>query len=403
MYLEDIKEHPYLIVSDVYEIERRSPVSCRAAVFMSLYYEDDIAYYRPYLDRIPEDIDIYIISSEKVILEHFNERRFKLVNKENRGRDISALLIAAKPYVGSYDLICFCHDKKEKTKEDKAFLDEWKRSLIENILASAVYIRNIEFLMMSESSLGMLVPPPQHGRWRQHYMSGEWGPNFERTVDLAHELGLKTILTEKEPPITYGNTFWVKPDALERLFEKDWKYEDFPQEPLPDDGEINHAIERVMQYVVEEAGYKVKITMTSTYAGHFMNVLRKDLWDTWSFTTNRYGARSMEDVYKKEQRIHFMKEFCDSHRRTYLYGGGQIAEKCLDEMGLGGIFPTGIIVSGNPETEYIRGICVRSAVSFDWGKDAGIIVAVGRTNLPEVLGVINKHENVDYMIYIDLF
>lgn len=402
MKANTIKDHQYLIIPDKYELIPRCREACKAAVFICLYYKNDISYYMPYLEGIPMDIDIYIISSERDVLDSFRSKRFHLVQKENRGRDISALLIAAKPYIEGYDFICFCHDKKEKTKEDKAFLEEWKRSLIENVLASGEYIRNIEYTMMSDKSLGMLVPPPQHGRWRKHYMLGEWGLNYDRCVELADEIGLKSVLREDDPPITYGNTFWARPVALKRLFDRDWKYEDFPGEPLPDDGEINHAIERVMQFVAEEAGYQVKIAMASTYAGHFINVLRRDLWETWSFVTEKYGARSMEDVHSIELRDRIMRGYCISHRRVYLYGGGKIAEKCLIEMGQGGLFPTGLLVTGEPESEYISGVRVTSVGDFDWGDDAGIIVAVGRRNLPEVIQTIERHGRGDYLVYIDL-
>ena len=47
----------------------------------------------------------------------------------------------------------------------------------------------------------------------------------------------------------YGTHVLVSSDALQPLFDLKLKEEDFPEEPLPIDGTIAHAIERLPVYI----------------------------------------------------------------------------------------------------------------------------------------------------------
>ena len=71
--------------------------------------------------------------------------------------------------------------------------------------------------------------------------------------------------------------FWAKTDALKKLFEHGWKYEDFPEEPLPIDGTISHAIERVLGYVAQDAGYKTGVIMTDKIAAQLLVRVQSDM------------------------------------------------------------------------------------------------------------------------------
>ena len=49
--------------------------------------------------------------------------------------------------------------------------------------------------------------------------------------------------------------FWARRAALEPLWDAGFKTEEFPQEPVPYDGTILHAVERILPSCVEAAGY----------------------------------------------------------------------------------------------------------------------------------------------------
>ncbi|MDE6734273.1 MAG: hypothetical protein K2J64_02260, partial [Desulfovibrio sp.] len=54
---------------------------------------------------------------------------------------------------------------------------------------------------------------------------------------------------------SYGNMFWYRPDALAPLWETSWRREDIPEEPVPNNGTLLHALERLPVYVAWERGY----------------------------------------------------------------------------------------------------------------------------------------------------
>ena len=56
------------------------------------------------------------------------------------------------------------------------------------------------------------------------------------------------------------------PKAMKKVFDKNWTYEDFPQEPLAVDGTISHAIERIYGFAAQAEGYYSAIGMSDVFA-----------------------------------------------------------------------------------------------------------------------------------------
>ncbi len=93
----------------------------RVALFMHIYYLDQVEYCKRYAASMPADADIYLATDteeKKLILEKafegFGGRKVKVLVVENRGREISSHFIGLKPYVGQYDYVCFAHDIQTK-------------------------------------------------------------------------------------------------------------------------------------------------------------------------------------------------------------------------------------------------------------------------------------------------
>lgn len=81
------------------------------------------------------------------------------------------------------------------------------------------------------------------------------------------DLGIDAPVSgEKSPIAPYGSVFWFRPKALAPLFDHGWQHSDFPPEPLPQDGTISHAIERIYPFVAQSAGYYPAVVMSKSYA-----------------------------------------------------------------------------------------------------------------------------------------
>lgn len=396
-------DHPYVFLPDKDRLENTRRIKKNAAVFINLYYEEQIDYYKNYLDEIPDYIDIYVISSKECVLEKFGDNRYKTIKKENRGRDISALLIAAGPFILQYDYVCFCHDKRELVPEDKTYTDEWKLNLFQNTIGTGIYIENLLSFMERNAEVGMCVPLPQHGYGRLHYLKGDWGLDYELTLGLINELGIKAELSPERLPFTFGTVFWAKSKAIQKLYTKSWKYEDFPEEPLAFDGEINHAIERIMQYLVEDAGYIVKMTVSVSYAERFMNFLRRDLSSLWDVICDKYVYYHINQIQEKFEKEKLYKtvirDYCEKYDRIYLYGAGKVADSCMKYLSEAGIFPTGILVTESDGSKYKNRVPITTIDKFDSGSGAGVIVTVGEKLLSEVLQILEQYEIKDYLVF----
>lgn len=253
-----------------------APVSegLRVALFMHLYNQDMIGEMARYAAAMPQDADLFVTTGSeetkreierafaKIACRHFEARVIA-----NRGRDVSAILVGVKDVVMDYDIACCVHDKKTGYLFPASIGETFARKCLENVLGSAAYVRGILNLFACHPRLGLLFPPePMHAGYF-NTLGNEWGPNFEQTQALSELLGLTAPLCiEKEPIAPMGSFFWFRPRAFAPLYAKDWQYDDFPPEPIGEDGSFLHAIERIRPYVVQSAGYYPAYVMNDHYS-----------------------------------------------------------------------------------------------------------------------------------------
>ena len=240
-----------------------------AIVVACLYYEDLLEESLSYLSNVPEYMDICICTSDPSLAKKAEvfcsrlEHAFVVV-KENRGRDISSLLVACREILSNYTYICFVLPRQRWE------IDLWIRNLWSSMLDSASYIENVLCLFLNHPDLGLLVPPEPVGDIMRNWYYNTWGPNFDNTVLLAERLGLSCNISRAKPPFTIGTVFWCRYEALEKLFRYGFQYEDFPEEPMASDGTLSHAIERILGYVAQDAGYDTGTVLTCDYAQYLI-------------------------------------------------------------------------------------------------------------------------------------
>jgi lipopolysaccharide biosynthesis protein len=86
-----------------------------------------------------------------------------------------------------------------------------------------------------------------------------WDENLEIAQKLATRMGLRAALPASfECPV--GTMFWARPAALAPLLRLGLTWDDYPPEPLPIDGTMLHALERLIPLVAEDAGYRYATT-----------------------------------------------------------------------------------------------------------------------------------------------
>ncbi len=373
----------------------------KIAVVAHINYTDLIPRYFSYIEKIPAYIDVYIttkgIKNIAIIqrkIEEIPRTNIRIVVPEDRGREISGLLVACKDILMKYEYLCFVHDKKSNKGEGyqtvgQSFCD----ILWENSLKNHIYIENVIKRFEDEPRLGLLAPPaPYISRLFMVGFSG-WCNNFDKTVQLAERLKLNCRLDNSAPPFIFGSTFWCRTKALRPLFETGFTYEDFEPEPMPTDNTISHAIERILPYVAQSEGYYSGIMMTAEYAALYTCNYQYML-DTIVDKVIVNNATEKECMYYSElsgrkQRIkNFIKRFSE----VFIYGAGTYGMQCLREIDEDDKEKVcGFVVSdGRKIDSEMGGIPVIELGQIYPKKDAGIIVALSYPNMLEVFPELGK-------------
>lgn len=182
------------------------------------------------------------------------DNRVDVLVVENRGRDVGPFLQVLKEYGGQCDLIGHVHGKRSLTTENvgEGFGNRWRSFLWQHLIGdSKPMMDSIVESFAEDPSIGLVFPEDPH-------LIG-WEQNFEIGVQLAERMALKSSLASTlDFPV--GTMFWARPKALEPLSRLKLAADEYPDEPLPVDGTILHAIERLLTFVVEDAGYRYATT-----------------------------------------------------------------------------------------------------------------------------------------------
>ncbi|MFZ4687359.1 MAG: rhamnan synthesis F family protein, partial [Hyphomonadaceae bacterium] len=83
-----------------------------------------------------------------------------------------------------------------------------------------------------------------------------WTKNLGIAEKLAARMGVEEPLPGAfDFPL--GTMFWTRPAALRPLLSLDLRWEDYPAEPVPYDGTLLHAIERLLPFSARRAGLEI--------------------------------------------------------------------------------------------------------------------------------------------------
>ena len=270
-------------------------------------------------------IDGHDFAQIEAAFADLNVRSVTVTVVENQGRDVGAFLCDLAPQLRDYDYACFMHDKKAIQTRPGSVGASFGYVCNENVCKNTAHVLNVLCEFEKDPYLGILCPPyPTHGLYFMNMCSGGWGPNFENTKKLMKDLGIDVPVSgEKSPIAPYGSVLWFRPKALEPLFDHGWQHSDFPPEPLPQDGTISHAIERIYPFVAQSAGYYPAVVMSKSYAVTHNDTMQayaggviRPLARVFDCTTF-YGAVSSATgfAYKKHHLFSHYGPYSDSRRR----------------------------------------------------------------------------------------
>lgn len=378
------------------------------AVILYLYYEDTLQVYYDYIFEIQDGIDIYIISSKKEVLErihmHANsvgKRYITYILKENRGRDISALLIAGSDIIKRYKYICFLHDKKEREKGAKEDTCLWVENLWGNLIGSSYHIDRVLKLFEANKNLGVLAPPDPIGDYICAWYADGWYKSFDITRQLAKDLQLETDIHRDKPPITLGTALWFRSEALKKLFDVEWKYSDFDDSKLKDTNYLSYGVERIFPYVAQDAGYDTGTVMTLSYAEKQTNYLQHATKKIFSEAEFFFPFLTIEAVKSYKRNAERIIAFAENNKNLFIYGAGQFGRFCFFLLRTKNLLPKGYIVSNDSDNLTVQGlpvVCINQLKSLH---GMSIIISVFDKNARRE--IIKGLEERDFYNYIEFW
>lgn len=395
------KELLYILPNNCNKACKLEILNHEIAIAINLYYEDSIQIYMNYINNIPEKIDVYVISSKEIVLNEADNKKKRsifLIKKENRGRDVSAFLVTFGTYYFKYRYVCFLHDKKANHDRWRKDTDIWIKNLWGNMIDSAEYIKNILQLFEEHQTIGLLVPPEPIGEYYNAWYGDTWYGNFENVNKLAENLDLKCNISLEKDCITLGMVFWTKTDCLKKLMQHKWKYEDFDKEPLPIDGTISHAIERIIGYVAQDAGYDVATVMNDDYAEWMTQFMQDKMRKTFSLMNSQLGIYNIHQLLIYEEQQKRIQDFCKKNLMFYIYGAGTYGKLLLSIVKKLGYCPQGFIVgNGKRKDIYVETTKVYELNEILDDKEYGIIIAADYSLQDEIEAYLEENKITNYM------
>jgi len=168
----------------------------------------------------------------------------------NRGRDIGPFLSELGDELRQYDVIGHVHGKRSVLTAGLG--DGWRNFLWHHLIGpSFPMVDTILDALARDPTLGLVFPEDPH--------LTDWNENRPIGDDLARRIGITGALpTHFDFP--NGTMFWARPAALQPLFSLGLGWEDYPPEPLPYDGTILHALERLLPFAAAKAGFRYATT-----------------------------------------------------------------------------------------------------------------------------------------------
>ncbi len=276
----------------------------RLALAMHLYYDDLLAQSRAYVDCFPPETEVFITTDsqlkKQLIEQAFADCNVNCVEVrviQNRGRDVSALLIGLRD-LASYDYVCFFHDKKVLQTKPGTVGIGFAYQCVENLFATPAYVLNVVDLMARNPQIGLLSPPaPNHSDYF-FTLGMDWGPNWDTALRVYQRLQLHVPISQTKMPIApLGTCFWFRGAALAALMGHPWRYEDFPPEPNATDGTVLHAVERIYPFAAQEAGFCPAYICSDRFAA-------------LEYTNLRYYVRGFQRILVNNGMINRQQALC---------------------------------------------------------------------------------------------
>lgn len=254
---------PVILGGQKAPVEDVQPQQIKIALHIHAYYPDQLEdiLCRLRINRLKPDLYVSVKDAKSKnwverILEEYSGRVCAVEVVPNIGRDIGPLItFFGDRLVESYEIVGHVHTKKSLHAHDAEMVNHWVHFLLSGVVGgpeAGPMIDRIATEFEADSMLGVVYPDDPH-------VFG-WTSNRGHADALARRMGLGQLPSAINFPA--GSMFWMRSSVLKMFVDLDLNWNFYPLEPLPSDGTVLHALERLFGVVPELTGWKTAVTYT---------------------------------------------------------------------------------------------------------------------------------------------
>ncbi len=248
-----------------------APTFGKVAVQLHAFYLDKLDLLLDHLRYIPVRFDLLVSTDtpehareiETIVARSGLDCALDVRCSQNRGRDVAPLICLFGRKLLEYDCALHIHTKKSAAiRPDSDYGHQWLLHNLAFLVRNREYVQSALSIFAANPNCGVLTPQP----WKGIRRVMTWTSNRAAAEELIKRLRLPTTALKTQPLMFPGGTmFWFRPAALKSLLASDLQFEDFPPEPLANDGTLAHAIERCILYIAVAQGYHSLVIAPSIY------------------------------------------------------------------------------------------------------------------------------------------
>lgn len=236
------------------EIETQSSELVGSVAFViHIYYPEFVKMALKVMSSAPFGTTFFISTSSVKIAEQIKQSNTPNTDVRlvpNRGRNFGPLLVEFAAVLKNFDIVFHLHSKKSAHSKTPLGT-KWNDLLWESLAGSTETIERIIRLMNHNSKIGVVYPDVTKIVKRTSF---SWHLNSNQGKRLLKEWGFGI----PPDPIAFpaGGMAVFRPSSLQQLLERQWNYEDFPEEMGQIDGTTHHMVERLLGVLPILNGYQ---------------------------------------------------------------------------------------------------------------------------------------------------
>ena len=282
------------------------PSDLRVAAHVHAYYPDLLSEIVERLITNGPNVDFYISTDTKDKEQSIQEilKAYSLNAKiylfENNGRDIGPWL-RINEELSEYDLVGHFHTKKARKAGDASVGYLWRESIYKALIDKA---EEVYASFSKNPRLGVVIPdvslPFHYDFLLAKNRDKEIFNNMQTTFNSMGSN--KTIIFNAKNGLVfpYGNMFWYRPKALEKLINYGLTIASFPPDPLKQ-GSVLHSFERLIVYAAWDANYDYLISPAEYVSGFVDNISYNNIIED-----TKWHARTRKRIKRRLARYPFV-------------------------------------------------------------------------------------------------